>query len=66
MNGFLQLLGNWHFWAVALGYYLVMACIGGMPEPNSADSRRYRWLYRSAHIFAANVKSAFAPVVDKK
>jgi hypothetical protein len=66
MNGFIDILKDWHLWVIVGGYWVVMAAIGGMPEPNSASSLRYRWAYRSSHIFAANVKTAFAAITDKK
>lgn len=59
MDGFIALLGDWHFWVLIVAYYLIMAVIGGMPEPMPGGSQGYMWAYRTLHIFAANVNQAF-------
>ena len=55
MDGFISILGDWHFWVLAIGYYAAMAVVSGMPEPNEASTRGYVWAYNSLHVFAANV-----------
>lgn len=56
MDGFGALLGNWHFWALAIGYYAAMAVISGMPAPEQSSTRGYVWAYNSLHVFSANIK----------
>ena len=57
MGGFLNILGDWHFWALASSFYLFMAFVSGMPEPMPNGSPGYLWLYRSLHAFSANVSA---------
>ena len=35
--------------------WLFSAFVGGMPEPDAASGKAYRWLYSSLHLFAANL-----------
>lgn len=55
MDGFITILGDWHFWALAIGYYAFISIVGGMPEPLPMGSRSYEWAYKSLHLFAGNV-----------
>lgn len=55
MNGFIAVLGDWHFWALAISYYAFISFVGGMPEPMPNGSRGYLWCYNSLHLFSGNV-----------
>ena len=55
MTGFITILGDWHFWALAIAYYGFMALVSGMPEPMPNGSMGYLWLYRSLHTFSGNL-----------
>ena len=55
MDGFINVLGDWHFWALALGYYAFLSFVSGMPEPMPNGSRGYQWLFNSLHAFSGNI-----------
>ena len=42
-----------------LGYWIFSAVIGGMPPPSPADTRAYHWTFKSLHILAGDVGTAF-------
>ena len=40
-------------------YWVFSAVVGGMPEPTSASAFAYRWTYKSLHLLAGNIGTAF-------
>lgn len=57
MNDLVRLVQSHSAIALLVGYWGLSAFIGGMDEPTPADTRGYRWMYRSLHLFAANLKN---------
>lgn len=49
-----------HFWLLAFAYWVFSAFVGGMPAPESGDSKAYRWAFQSLNILASNVTRAFS------
>lgn len=60
MNDFLGLLGNWHFWILVVGYWLLSNAIGALPAPDNTSSKFYGWFFKFANGFAANLSRAAA------
>ena len=60
MNPFLTIVGDWHFWAMVVVYWLVSNAIGALPLPASTSSSFYSWFFKFANGFAANLSRAAA------
>jgi len=43
------------FWFGVGALWAVSAFVGGMPEPDAASGKGYRWLYSSLHLISANL-----------
>jgi hypothetical protein len=43
------------FWVGVGALWFFSAFVGGMPAPDAASGKGYRWLYGSVHLFAANL-----------
>ncbi len=59
-----DLLTNHSFWVGMGSLWAFSALVGGMPEPDQASGKAYKWLYGSLHLFAANldkVKDSIKP-----
>lgn len=59
-----ELLSSHSFWIGIGVLWAFSAFVGGMPEPDSASGKGYRWFYGSLHLFAANldkVKESIKP-----
>lgn len=50
-----QLLYTHSFWIGIGVLWAFSALVGGMPQPDTASGKGYRWLYGSLHLFAANL-----------
>ena len=49
-------------WAMVLAYVAYSTAVNTMPEPRPTQSVWYEWLYRFAHAFAGNLKTAFGRI----
>ena len=58
MSGFTSILGDWHFWMLALAYYAFAAAIGALPSPDTTSGKFYAWFFKFANSFAANLTRA--------
>ena len=56
--GFGQILSDWHFWALLLVYWFLMAAISNLPKPDGTEGhpKLYAWGFGTLQMFAANVK----------
>lgn len=57
---FLNVIGDWHFWALVVLYWLVSNAISAMPAPDTGSSKFYGWFFKFANGFAANLSRAAA------
>lgn len=60
MDGFTQLIANWHFWALVAAYWFMTASIGALPMPDNKSSKFYGWFFKMSNTFAANISRAAA------
>lgn len=60
MQGFLGIVGDWHFWILVVIYWLVSNAIGALETPDATSSKFYAWFFKFANGFAANLSRAAA------
>jgi hypothetical protein len=60
MNGFLSIIGDWHFWLLVLIYWLVSNAISALPMPTTTSSASYGWFFKFTNGFLGNVSRALA------
>lgn len=53
---------HWFAFALVFGYWILEALISGMPQPTDTSPWTYKWLFTSAHVFAANLDKAGAAI----
>ena len=60
MNGFLSIIGDWHFYVLMGTYMLFSNAIGAMPMPDTNSSKGYAWFFKFANGFASNLARLMA------
>lgn len=69
MQGFLTIIGDWHFWVLVMTYYGVIAAVGALPTPDEVAkvdgkvSLKYQWFYKFTSVFAGNLRDVFGKKV---
>lgn len=67
MGGFTNIIGDWHFWSLVIGYWVFSNAVGSMPLPGPGANPWYAWMFKFLNGLAANLSRAFAskiPGVD--
>jgi hypothetical protein len=61
MSGFLNILGDWHLWVLALVYVTISNMISALPMPDATSSPFYGWAFKVLNgILGSNIIRALA------
>lgn len=60
MKGFATIIGDSHFWALVVSYWVFSNAVGSLPMPDPTSGKGYAWFFKFANGLAANVSRALA------